>query len=535
MDEAREDDLRGELRELGYLAHGLERWFSHDPWSSRTFWAELIALGLKVALITSIFSAAVTTTLLAVHNPIGAGQVVVASLVYFASFAILVLGLFLATALALKFRLELVVRSPRLLTWLGVFASGALSLFLGLWSLGFEGGAGHATNLVVASLVALQFLVTAIVVPAALLSFSIHETHQIPRLHRKPRFVPFLAGGALVLITVWGQAALERRPDPISPPQIVVNPSDARLALIAVDGLTPELLELHHRLRSAFDSVTQTSPVDRASAPSTWATVGTGVEPRLHKVRAVEGLILAGGSGIVQDLSALDFPMRALASTTGIARAIPLRPSERERHYVWEILAERGITAAAVNWWASTATSDGGLVVIPQERIHASAEGSDAIDRALSIDRQTVERALDLADSDRRFVTLYLPALDIVLNRLEPEERRRVGATIAELELLDSLVARLRELGYDVVLLGLPGLDRDEAGVLAVTGGIVLDAPLAIAPALLEAYGFPASEEMDGRSDDARTVPSYGPRSGDSSQVEIDADYYDSLRSLGYL
>ena len=41
------DDLRRDLRERGYLSHAIERWFAHDPFTSRAFWLEL-ATGLEL-------------------------------------------------------------------------------------------------------------------------------------------------------------------------------------------------------------------------------------------------------------------------------------------------------------------------------------------------------------------------------------------------------------------------------------------------------------------------------------------------------
>jgi len=41
------DVLRDQLRERGYLSHGIERWFALDPWRSRAFWLELAVVAAK--------------------------------------------------------------------------------------------------------------------------------------------------------------------------------------------------------------------------------------------------------------------------------------------------------------------------------------------------------------------------------------------------------------------------------------------------------------------------------------------------------
>src|SRR5256885_1852509 len=50
------DDLRSQLRERGYLSHGIERWFALDPWSSRAFWLELATVAAKASLLIALFA-----------------------------------------------------------------------------------------------------------------------------------------------------------------------------------------------------------------------------------------------------------------------------------------------------------------------------------------------------------------------------------------------------------------------------------------------------------------------------------------------
>ena len=50
------DDLRWQLRERGYLSHGIERWFALDPWRSRAFWVELTIVAAKAAILIGAFA-----------------------------------------------------------------------------------------------------------------------------------------------------------------------------------------------------------------------------------------------------------------------------------------------------------------------------------------------------------------------------------------------------------------------------------------------------------------------------------------------
>src|SRR6185436_11577699 len=45
------DELRSQLRQRGYLSHGIERWFALDPWSSRACWLELVLVALKAGTL----------------------------------------------------------------------------------------------------------------------------------------------------------------------------------------------------------------------------------------------------------------------------------------------------------------------------------------------------------------------------------------------------------------------------------------------------------------------------------------------------
>ena len=70
------ESLRTQLRERGYLTHGIERWFALDPWSSRAFWLELITLALKAATLIAAFGA---LPLARIGNTLGLDELTVAS------------------------------------------------------------------------------------------------------------------------------------------------------------------------------------------------------------------------------------------------------------------------------------------------------------------------------------------------------------------------------------------------------------------------------------------------------------------------
>ncbi|HEX8152950.1 MAG TPA: hypothetical protein VF698_07495, partial [Thermoanaerobaculia bacterium] len=62
------DHLRSQLRQRGYLSHGIERWFALDPWSSRAFWLELITVAFKAATLIAAFGALPLVAVMLVRN-----------------------------------------------------------------------------------------------------------------------------------------------------------------------------------------------------------------------------------------------------------------------------------------------------------------------------------------------------------------------------------------------------------------------------------------------------------------------------------
>ena len=101
-----------------------------------------------------------------------------------------------------------------------------------------------------------------------------------------------------------------------------------------------------------------------------------------------------------------------------------------------------------------------------------------------------------------QFATVYLPALDIVLNRLPADTSTKLALSTRALDALAAFVAEVRARGYDVLLIGLPGDKQSGSGVLAWTFPAKPASADAydVAPTLCDLLGFPATSEMPGRS-----------------------------------
>src|SRR5437763_4101084 len=77
------EDLRQQLRERGYLSHGIERWFALDPWRSRAFWTELTAVAGKGAALIALFAVVPLVAVMLFRNhPLTPAETLLIALLY---------------------------------------------------------------------------------------------------------------------------------------------------------------------------------------------------------------------------------------------------------------------------------------------------------------------------------------------------------------------------------------------------------------------------------------------------------------------
>jgi len=525
------DDLRQQLRQRGYLTHGIERWFALDPWSSRAFWLELVLVALKAATLIGVFTALPRTAIMLFRNyPLNAFETLMLFLTYAAAWLVVAFVLVILIALILKLRPALPIDTPRALLAISLAAAALLVAPVAAWWYRFDTAPTTAELIAGAALTAIFFVVAAIVVSAALLSFSIYELQRVPAIHQKPRGVPMAVAAAALIALLFVPAYAERERTAIEP-MVVTRPTSTRVALIAVDGLTREILQLQPRL-----AVLDVPPLPGDSTTERWASLGTGVRTEAHGVRAIEGVRFRGGRHILQRISRIDGVLMNAAPLLKIARREPLPPTVRRREYIWEIVARRGVPSVAVNWWTTADERAGGLVSVGQESIFAAARGD-----ALRVDELATARFLQEVDRTKpRFATVYLPALDVILNRSSLDQTTKLAQSLRALDGVSSLVRALRLRGYDVIVAGLPGDHQFGRGVVA--SNLHLRAPghsWYVAPTILDLLGFPLSAEMPGHSligpSTEPRIPSYGRRNATQPAHGVNEEYYQNLKSLGYI
>ncbi len=516
------DDLRQQLRDRGYLTHGIERWFALDPWSSRTFWSELFIVAAKAAILIALFGALPLTAVMLVRNhPLSAFEILGLFLSYGAVWILAGFAFVVVIALVLKVRPALPIDTPRALLVISMIAAAALMAPIAIWWSRFDTAPSLPELASGVLLCVIFFLVASIVVSAALLSFSIYELKRIPAIHQKRRGFPMTIAAA-VLIALLFVPAFADREAVTNAPMVVTTPTTRRIALIAVDGLTWEILQSRADLTRLLSHVSAIDPIAGESTTERWATIGTGVPVEQHGVRAIEGIRFRGGSHILQRISRADFLLRT------IGQREPLPPTVRRRDYVWEIFAERGLPSVSVNWWATSDLQRGALTSISPDTIFVAAKADP-----LRLDALAEERFTRALASNPRFATVYLPALDVILNRLDLDQSTKLARSLRALDRVTSTVVQARNAGYDVVLTGMPGDGQRGKAVLASNAELATGTAWSVAPTILEAMGFPASAEMPGARHAG--IATYGARESSAGAPTVNKEYYDNLKSLGYI
>ena len=526
------DDLRQQLRDRGYLTHGIERWFSLDPWSSRAFWLELLTVCAKAAVLIGAFGLLPFVAIMIFRNrPLSAWETLALAVDYGGTLFLCGLALLIIIALVLKLRPALVVDTPRALLAISFAASAAFTALLAIWWYRFDTPPSLPELLTGLALTVTWFIVMTIAVSASLLSFSIYELRRVPAIHQRSRTAPMTMAAAILtaLLFLPAYAAQEKRPAEV-PVQVITTPTSRRVALVAVDGLTFEILHARADLTNLFAITEPLAPLRGGSTAERWASIGTGVPPRIHGVHAVEGIRIRGGRHLLQNVSTFDFILR------NTARREPLPPTVRRREYVWEIFARRSIVSLAVNWWTTDDVRTGALDEIGQASIFTAASGD-----AVAVDAGAAKRLLTAIGREKpQFATVYLPALDVLLNRQALDPTARLTASVRALDALHSTLGALRQSGYDIILIGLPGDRQSGIPLLASTAPLPPRhaSPYDVAPTLCAFLGFPASTEMIGTSLVAEPQPriaTYGARLGRSENVKVNEEYYQNLKSLGYI
>jgi len=359
------ESVRSELRRLGYLNRGFERFLLQDAMRPRRPLRALLLLTVKVGAIAGLALALALGLLLAAAN----GGLASLS----RDLPVLALHLFpplaLATGLAFLALCGLVVLVLRLyhvrhietLALAAAVAAGAGGLAMAFWR-GRELVAGappwHLAAIAVAAPAVIYLVVK--LVYHGLLALAIRLTDAPPpaRLFSR-RWLGFAILSMAFLLTL--PAVLSaRRGDP-APPSILPMAPGERVLLLGIDGVLPE--EADYLLAvgdlPAFGRLAREGgavfsyPRSPEPPASFWTSVATGLPTPEHGVTALDSFLPWGAVTALARSGPLRSYWSAVEVPLGLAEHRPVLANRRSAFALWELAARGGAAVVAIDWWST--------------------------------------------------------------------------------------------------------------------------------------------------------------------------------------
>ncbi len=492
------DQVRSELRRLGYLDHGFERFLLQDALRPRTPLRTVARLTARVALLAGGVSAlALALALVAANGGFSSPplDVVVLFLHLFPPISFVAgLGfLALCGVVLLVIRLYHVKRIEAV-SLAAASAAGAAALglvLLGARELVHEGNRMLLLVLALAAPLAVAVLVR--LVYQGLLTLAIRFTDTTPQARlfsrRGFRSLGLAIVAAAFLLTVPAVQSV-RRETVRAPATLPMAPGD-RVLLLGIDGVLPEELDyllavgdlptLGRLAREGGRVFRYTHERDEPPA-SFWTAVATGIPGPDHGVTSLDSFRPLG----VETPLARNGPVRLWWSGVevplGLAEYRPVLANRRRAFAVWELASRGGSPVLAVNWWGTFPAEPLPGLVVAHGAFQLLAEGAQGaiapesekkeaenLARRTRIDKggeprlaaalppaalaSVLQRAL-LPDRFYRRVfearaaeqpkaaALYLPGLDIAADGWSGGDVAFADLVRAELSATDALLAR---------------------------------------------------------------------------------------------
>jgi hypothetical protein len=195
----------------------------------------------------------------------------------------------------------------------------------------------------------------------------------------------FAGAAALLILTA---PTAETGPTTDHPRLTVVSTGQQHLRLVAIDGFDPAIYvqfrEGLPNLKFALGGRHVTLQAQDTSDPArAWTTVATGVTPETHGVHAIETRRVAGLRGVIAPGSGVARLIGAATDLVRLTRPSVVSRDERKAKTIWEVAEEAGLRTGVVNWWATwPAPTTGGMVIT--DRAVLRLERGGALDGELA-------------------------------------------------------------------------------------------------------------------------------------------------------
>jgi hypothetical protein len=560
--------VRGELRRLGYLDSGLDR-FVLGGAASSPLWAAA-SVALRVGVAGGVVFGIALTLLAASLEPrqfARAGDVLVLAAYLFVFVGLAAAAASLLGALLAAWAGRRLGRrpGPHLSRNVGLTLAIAGLAYLSLW------WRSHAAEASPAALVVFVFVGLALtgilarfgsLAAIAVLSAGGLSDHLPEASLSRRHMLPLLAGAA-ALFAGGVAAATYLSPGEPPAPEFAVVPTGLRVRVLGIDGLERRMAEqmlARGEMPRLAGLVAAGAHAALAAEPErvpaiVWTTIAAGRGPESHGVRSADTRRLVGMSAPVPFAHSDNVFTRSLARATDLIRITRTTPATSVLRAVktfWNVASEKGLRVGVVNWWASwPAEPLNGYGVtaraffklekgLPPDRDVHPPELLERLRPLVAATGEERPRALDLfhvsaarllsGDAPPDLEAVYLSGLDIATEQRLGRPAPDIAALDAEIEdvrdyhrfvdrLIGEFAAGLQP--QDVlVLVGDPGrLPRRSAepgqGLLLLSGGPIRQVELGpvserdVAPTVLHLLGLPVSREIEGHVLTAALEPAF--------------------------
>ena len=507
--DTRVDELRRQLKSLGYLDAGVDRFVLGAARDTRG----PVGVAIRASVRVGVLGGALLGPAAAIG--LGARLPGLVSGVRDASVLALYLAVFFAVAVAIVSSVVSLAaaafartrddrfaararHASRAAAW--IFTIGVL-LYLTLWwrnaNAGFGWSAPLWTSFALLVAVAISLLLghAVRIATLAVLASRSAGAGLPPVSARSWRLV--VAGGALALA---GASALllitvsDTDPEAAAPPLTVVDSEPVRL--IALDGFDPatfarlesSLPNLHAAFSGRQFPLQSQDTDDPARA---WTTIATGVPPDVHGVHAIETRRVAGLRGVIARDSRVGRVIGPASDLLRLTQPSIVSSEQRHARTIWEVAERAGLRTTVVNWWATwPAPADAGIMVTDRGVLRLEHGGPlDAeiapasVYRLLSAQWPEI-RARAGAMAAAAFPDGDDPQTAVILRRSAELDATIAGIAVAiERSPGDGTSQRV-----DLLAVYFPGLDIAQTALLGPSAGTLATSAMAARVDALRAY-----------------------------------------------
>lgn len=484
-DDERVDDLRRQLRALGYLDAGVDRFvLGGVTATSGPVWLAALA-SARVGLLGGVLLGPCAAIGIGARLPglvAGVRDAIVIAIYLAVLFVIFITGMSFIVALAAttlaRARDERFGRRAALVSRAGAWVTGlACLLYLTLWWRNANAGFGWSAPVWTAFALLVAVAVTLLlghaqrIATLAVLAAAAGPSARLPPVKARSWRV-VVAGGALAFAgaaaLLVSTAAVENPTGPDHPPLSVIS-SGRALRVIAIDGFDPAMYDtfIADLASRVVVNRARLAPQDTSDPARAWTTIATGEPPEVHGVHGIETRRVAGIQGSVA--AGRGTMARAIRTATDLVRLT--RPSvasrdERRAKTIWEVAEDAGLRTAVVNWWATWPAPAGPGIVITDRAVLRLEQGG-ALDGEIAPASlyEPLRAAWPGIRERARTTAARLAATPDAGTAAVLRRSAELDATI--IGLFDALPGPARDL--DVVYL--PGLDIAQHALLATAAG----------------------------------------------------------------